>query len=283
MSIDLDQVTPQNDVVFKMIFADPKHERVLLHFLNSAIEVKSPITKVKILNSELTADHVSQKGSRLDIQAETNSGELIDIEMQVGADEHMVGRTLFYWSRLFAGELQVSDNYSKLRRTISINILNFKLFHKDARYWRKCHLTDDESHEIITDLLEIQFVELNKLKQFTKESPLTFWIEFFKNPYSEECKELYKFVPELNEAREIFEAAKADPVKRRLIQEREEAVRNYNHAISSAAERGLAEGEKIGAQQAKIETAKKLLEMGLKTEQVSEATGLSISEIKSLK
>ena len=185
MSVDLDQVTPQNDVVFKMIFADPKHERVLLHFLNSAIEVKSPITKVKVLNSELTAEHVSQKGSRLDIQAETNSGELIDIEMQVGVDEHMVGRTLFYWSRLFAGELQVSDNYGKLRRTISINILNFKLFHKDARYWRKCHLTDDESHEIITDLLEIQFVELNKLKQFTKESPLTFWIEFFKNPYSE--------------------------------------------------------------------------------------------------
>ncbi|MCR5224814.1 MAG: Rpn family recombination-promoting nuclease/putative transposase [Alphaproteobacteria bacterium] len=291
MSIDLDQVTPQNDVVFKMIFADPKHERVLLHFLNSAIEVKSPITKVKILNSELTADHVSQKGSRLDIQAETNSGELIDIEMQVGADEHMVGRTLFYWSRLFAGELQVSDNYGKLRRTISINILNFKLFHKDARYWRKCHLTDDESHEIITDLLEIQFVELNKLKQFTKESPLTFWIEFFKNPYSEECKELYKFVPELKEAREIFEAAKADPVKRRLIQEREESVRNFNHAISSATERGIEEGKKIGiekgkaegAQQKAIETAKKLLEMGLKAEQVSEATGLSVAEIEKLK
>lgn len=287
MSVDLDQVTPQNDVVFKMIFADPKHEQILLHFLNSAIEVKSPIMKVKVLNSELTADHVSQKGSRLDIQAETNSGELIDIEMQVGVDEHMVGRTLFYWSRLFAGELQVSDNYGKLRRTISINILNFKLFHKDARYWRKCHLTDDESHEIITDLLEIQFVELNKLKQFTKESPLTFWIEFFKNPYSEECKELYKFVPELKEAQEIFEAAKSDPIKRRLIQEREEAVRNYNNAISSATERGLAEGEKIGlekgAQQKAIETAKKMLAKGLDVADIVEFSGLSVAEIESLR
>ena len=95
MSVDLDQITPQNDVVFKMIFADPKHERVLLHFLNCAIESKSPITKVKILNSEITAEHLLQKGSRLDIQAETDNNELIDIEMQVGHDPHMVGRSLF--------------------------------------------------------------------------------------------------------------------------------------------------------------------------------------------
>ena len=246
MSVDLDKITPQNDVVFKMIFADPKHERVLIHFLNCAIESKSPITKVKVLNSEITAEHLLQKGSRLDIQAETNNNELIDIEMQVGHDPHMVGRSLFYWSKLFAGELKVSDHYGKLRRTISINILSFKLFHKDARYWRKCHLTDDENKEIITDLLEIQFVELNKLKKFTKESPLTFWIEFFKNPYSEECKELYKFVPELKEANDIFEAAKADPEKRRLIQEREDAIRNYNNAISVALEQGRTEGIEQG-------------------------------------
>ncbi len=294
MSVDLDQITPQNDVVFKMIFADPKHERVLLHFLNSTIESKAPITKVKILNSEITADHISQKGSRLDIQAETDNNELIDIEMQVGHDPHMVGRSLFYWSRLFAGELKISDHYGKLRRTISINILNFKLFHKDARYWRKCHITDDGNNEILTDLLEIQFVELNKLKKFTKESPLTFWIEFFKNPYSEECKELYKFVPELKEASDIFEAAKADPAKRRLIQEREEAIRNYNNAISVAVEQGRAQGieqgraegveqgrveERAKAEAEKIEIAKRMLEKGLSCEDIATFLGISINSI----
>ena len=311
MSVDLDKITPQNDVVFKMIFADPKHERVLIHFLNCAIESKSPITKVKVLNSEITAEHLLQKGSRLDIQAETNNNELIDIEMQVGRDPHMVGRSLFYWSKLFAGELKVSDHYGKLRRTISINILSFKLFHKDARYWRKCHLTDDENKEILTDLLEIQFVELNKLKKFTKESPLTFWIEFFKNPYSEECKELYKFVPELKEANDIFEAAKADPEKRRLIQEREDAIRNYNNAISVAVEQGIEQGraeerakaekelaeertkaeKELANQRAKaeaekhaekIEAAKRMLAKGLDISDIADFTGLSIKEIQSL-
>ena len=311
MTDNLDYVTPQNDVVFKMIFADPKHDKVLLHFLNCAIESKSPITKVKILNSEITAEHVLQKGSRLDIQAETDNNELIDIEMQVGIDHNMIGRTLFYWSRLFSGELKVSDHYGKLRRTISINILNFKLFKKDERYWRKCHITDDENKEILTDLLELQFVELNKLKKFTKESPLTFWIEFFKNPYSEQCKELYKFVPELKEASDIFEAAKADPEKRRLIQEREDAVRNYNNAISVAieeerekAEKKLAEEREIAEQrlaeanakaekelaeanakaekekhEEKIETARKLLIEGVSIEIIARSTGLSLKDI----
>ena len=303
MTDSLDYVTPQNDVIFKMIFADPKHERVLLHFLNSTIESKSPITKVKILNSEITAEHVLQKGSRLDIQAETDNNELIDIEMQVGIDHNMIGRTLFYWSRLFSGELKVSDHYGKLRRTISINILNFKLFKKDERYWRKCHITDDENKEILTDLLELQFVELNKLKKFTKESPLTFWIEFFKNPYSEQCKELYKFVPELKEASDIFEAAKADPEKRRLIQEREDAVRNYNNAISVAieeerekAEKKLAEEREMAekkladelekaerkAEAEKIAMAKKMLTRGLSIEEISDFSGLSIEDIRKL-
>ena len=274
---NLDYVTPQNDVIFKMIFADPKHERVLLHFLNSTIESKSPITKVKVLNSEITAEHILQKGSRLDIQAETSNNELIDIEMQVGIDHNMIGRTLFYWSRLFSGELKVSDHYGKLRRTISINILNFKLFKKDERYWRKCHITDDENKEIVTDLLELQFVELNKLKKFTKESPLTFWIEFFKNPYSEQCKELYKFVPELKEASDIFEAAKADPEKRRLIQEREDAVRNYNNAISAAIEE-----ERAKAEAEKIAMAKKFLAAGVSVEIIASSTGLSAEDVRKL-
>ena len=303
--MNLDHITPRNDVAFKMIFTDPKHERLLIHFLNCAIEAKDPIKSAKILNGEITKRHVSQKGSRLDIRAETNSGEIVDIEIQVGRDEHMVGRALFYWSELFAGSLVVGDHYGKLPRTISINILNFKLFHKDERYWRKCHITDDETHERLTDLLEIQFLELDKLKKFTKESPITFWIEFFKNPYSEECKELYKFVPELKEAKEVFEAAKADPKKRRLIEERESAIRNYAAAMAQFKEEGIVEGEKIGiekgekigiekgekigearaqakADEEKREMARGMLSAGLNFEQVSKISGLSVDELKKL-
>ena len=301
--MDISKVTPRNDALFKMIFTDPRHERVLIHFLNSAIESKKdPIKKVKISNNELTKRHVSQKGSRLDIKAETDSGEIIDIEMQINNDLHMVGRALFYWSSLFSGQLVVGEQYNKLHRTISINILNFKLFHQDDRYWRKCHLTDDATHEKITDLAEIQFIELNKMHRVNKQSPITFWIEFFKNPYSEACTELYKFVPELKEAKEIFEQAKSDPKKRRIIEEREDAIRNYASDLASARERGKAEGRKEGIEEGRKEgmeegkkegrkegieegikkTAQRLFKIGLSTEQIARGTGLTVEEIEKI-
>ena len=114
---------------------------------------------------------------------------------------------------------------------------------------------------------------------------------------------------EEKEANDIFEAAKADPEKRRKIQEREDALRNYNHAIYVATEyakaeglaegraeglaEGRAEGELIGFEKGqaeerakayaeKISTIKNLLQIGLSAEQIAAATGVSITEIESI-
>ena len=47
-------------------------------------------------------------------------------------------------------------------------------------------------------------------------------------------------------------------------------------------ERGLAEGEAHGSRQAKLETAKNLLHIGLSRENIAQATGLSQAEIEAL-
>ncbi|MDR2645602.1 MAG: Rpn family recombination-promoting nuclease/putative transposase, partial [Holosporaceae bacterium] len=96
-------ITATGDVIFKIILGDPKHSRLLIHFLNSAIKSETPITSVEITNTEMTPEYVGQKGSRLDIKAKTQDGELINVEMQCGSEKHMVARALFYWSRMFAG------------------------------------------------------------------------------------------------------------------------------------------------------------------------------------
>ena len=110
--------------------------------------------------------------------------------------------------------------------------------------------------------------------------------------------------PKLKEASDIFEAAKADPEKRRLIQEREDAVRNYNNAISAAIEEEQAKAEqKLAEERAKaeqkladelekaerkaeaekhaekIETAKKLMIAGVSVEIIASSTGMSAEDI----
>ena len=55
-----------------------------------------------------------------------------------------------------------------------------------------------------------------------------------------------------------------------------------NEGIAIGEERGISIGLSQGAQQAKHETAKKFLAMGLSVEQIANGTGLSIEEIEKL-
>ena len=292
-----EEILPTNDIIFKIIFGDQKHSRVLIHFLNAVIQPKSPIKSVKITQTELTRELVTQKGVRLDIAATTEDNQIISIEMQKGVDKHMDKRVLYYWSRLFAGQLIVSEKYRNLCRTISIAILDFTFFEKDDRFWRKILLKDDLTNEALNDLLELHFIEIGKMKEMRQDSPITFWVEFFKDPYSEKVKSLCKFVPEIQEAKDLFEKAKSDPKAQELIRLKEKAMRDYFNDIAEAKDegekigeaRGIEKGEKIGAEKErakadaeKREMARKFLKMGLSAEQIAEGSGLSIEEIKKL-
>jgi predicted transposase/invertase (TIGR01784 family) len=298
MSINIAELPPTNYVLFKILLGDPKHSRLLIHFLNAAIKSESPITSVEILDSELPKEYFSQKGSRLDIRARTQNNEIVNVEMQCGTEIHMVARALFYWSKLFSGQLEVSEKYHKLKKTVSITILDFRLFRDDERYWRKGHLIDDETGKPLTDLLEMQFIELNKMRQFDKDSPITFWVEFFKDPYSERVKALCDYVPEIQEAKEMFEKAKADPKVREMIYAREKALRDYTNDIACARDegeeegiakglaegiaKGITEGLAEGELKKARETALSMLSDGLSVDVISKYTKLPIEEIKIL-
>ena len=52
--------------------------------------------------------------------------------------------------------------------------------------------------------------------------------------------------------------------------------------FKSGLELGLAEGEARGSRQAKLETAKNLLQFGLSIDKIAQATGLTIAEVEAL-
>ncbi len=59
------------------------------------------------------------------------------------------------------------------------------------------------------------------------EAPITLWMEFLIDPYSEKVKYICEFVPEIREAKEIFEKAKSDPEVQKLIKLQEKATRDH--------------------------------------------------------
>ena len=282
-------MTPKSDVIFKILFGNQKHSRLLIHLLNAIIRDESPITEVEIKQTELTPEFLGQRGVRLDILAKTEKGRLINVEIQKKNEHNMVERSLFHWSRVFSGQAFVSERYENLKKTICINIMAFRLF-EDGRFWRRGVFSDSETQERLVDLLEIHFLELPKIKKMPADSPLMFWLEFINNPESEKIKNMYTLEAVYEEAKKAYSHAIADPAIQEMIRVREKAEMDYRSAMANARIKGHAEGHAEGRAEGRaegekkkaIETARNLLAMNLSVEQISQATGLSIEEVKSL-
>ena len=71
---------------------------------------------------------MDDKEAILDIKAETNNKELIDIEMQLNWYKEMPERLLYYHGGLLRESLQEGDYYDKMKQTITICITDSVAF-----------------------------------------------------------------------------------------------------------------------------------------------------------
>ena len=125
---------PKMDFVFKNIFGSEKHPNILISFLNATLKPKDLITEVEIKNTDLNKGYIEDKFSRLDVKAMTSNNEIINIEIQLKNEYNMIKRSLYYWSKLYSEQLNEGEDYSVLKRTICINILNFKYLYLYIMY-----------------------------------------------------------------------------------------------------------------------------------------------------
>jgi predicted transposase/invertase (TIGR01784 family) len=69
-----------------------------------------------LYNPYTDKDDPLDKQSIFDVYARTAEGKLIDIEMQLFNKYDIEKRTLFYWSKRYAGQLQEGHKYHELGR-----------------------------------------------------------------------------------------------------------------------------------------------------------------------
>ena len=284
---------PKIDFVFKKIFGSEKHPRVLISFLNAILKPINPISNVEIRNSDLEKEFLDDKFSRLDIKARTNKNEIINIEIQLKIpfghlvndipslpfQEHpllkneynMIKRSLYYWSKMYEEQLNEGDDYSKLERTICINILNFRYLDNN-RFHNGYRLKEIETNEELTNIQEIHFIEIPKLSEDSDEKDmLVAWMEFLKNPESEKVRSLELTISEIREAKDELIRISNDKEQRLLYEMRSKTLKDKNSALNEAERKGI---EKV---------AKNLLDMGIPINEIILATGLSENEILNIK
>ncbi|MDR1907253.1 MAG: Rpn family recombination-promoting nuclease/putative transposase [Holosporales bacterium] len=126
---------------------------------------------------------------------------------------------------------------------------------------------------------------------FSKDCPLTLWVEYLKNPLSKTVKKIMEFEPIIEEAVNMFKTISDDPKTREMIRMREEGILDYNSAIDHAEQigklKGLQEGERKGLQEGerrgKLIAARSMLTDGVPVAVVSKYTGIPIAELKDFK
>ena len=273
---------PKMDFVFKNIFGSEKHPNILISFLNATLKPKDLITEVEIKNTDLNKGYIEDKFSRLDVKATTSNDEIINIEIQLKNEYNMIKISLYYWSKLYSEQLNEGEDYSLLKRTICINILNFKYL-KTRMFHSVYRMKEIHTNEELSDIEEIHFIEIPKLEDGLDEKDmLVAWIEFLKNPESEKVRSLEMSVDEIREAKDELIKMSNDDTQRELYEMRAKTLRDKISALNEAERKGIKKGREEGEKNKAIEIAKSLIDLGLDKESIAKSTGLDLCEVEKL-
>jgi predicted transposase/invertase (TIGR01784 family) len=268
----MNRLNPLNDFLFKKLFGDEKDKEILIAFLNAILQ--SDIIDITIDKENLDRDSEEDKLGVLDIKAKNKTGEKFNIEVQLLNQKNMIPRTLFYWSKLFVEDFETGKKYSSLQKTVTINILGFKMNElQNESFHSFFNLREAQSKNLLTDLLEIHFVEFPKFREleFDVNNPLHRWLIFLKDDVTEdELKEVISMDVILNKAEEKLLKLSADPETRREYERRAKALSDERTRLEDAKIMGM------------LGIAKSLLDSGMPFYEVAKHTPYSAEELEQL-
>jgi len=289
----------QSDYIFKRVFGVEKNKKLLISLINSILKGNPTVTDLEIRNTEISKIVKNNLTIYLDIKAEINPQEFVDIEIQVRNTGEIMERAVQYLAEILTlncRKLSEKEKEARQRQTykypkvIGIWIMGENVTDRKDAVNEACVAfppTERDKYQIITDKLRIFFVELQKFhpKHIDRKNMLDVWMAFLKNPLNDDIQD----VPEVKEALDTLKEISADKDEREIYYLRQHTEFGYisekNVAVAQALERGKKlEREKAEKEKKveKIETARNFLKMGLSIEQVAQGTGLPIDEIKKL-
>ena len=246
---------PKLDIVFWMLLARESNRALLLLVLNAVLQPLAPIRTVTLLSSEPEKATVDDKGVVLDLRVQLESGEQIDIEMQTRGHPALHERILYYWARLYVGQLRRGADYAALRRSVVVLFADFSLS-ADQRYHSIFRVQERHGGQPLTDQLEIHVVELPKLEsaQDRNDEPnLLLWGKFLSATSDAALEELAMEHPVMKQAKEALDELSDDPVARVRAEQREMALMAYSLGMGGARQEGITQG--------KVEALRKLLRL----------------------
>lgn len=152
-----------NDYVFKAVFGqeNEKSKQALMAFLNVILDRgDDPIRSIKILNPMTIGSTSMEKQSVMDILAETERREILNIEMQAGDFTYYPNRSLKYGGELIRRALSRGENYGKMKKSIVITVADGVIFRDPAKLHCRFMVYEKDTGELMTDRIEFHCIQL---------------------------------------------------------------------------------------------------------------------------
>ena len=292
------EIDKLNDLFVRYLLGKNGNENMLEDMVNAALsdfnfeEVKD----LEIIDPYNLSENIDLKESIIDIKAKTKDNQTVIIEIQLCGNMDFVKRIFYYISKNIVNELKEGEDYKKLPRIISINLLNFNLDFGDEGKPHRCFkLIDTENHNIDLDFIQmhiieakrfIEIIEKSTLNELKKNKLLT-WMKFFtsKNLKAIE-KELMEANPIMTKVIEEYKRFTSDDKLMRAYDARDAFLLGQKMMLNREREEGIKEGMKKGKLEGikneKYSIAKTLKQMNMDDASISKATGLTIEEIQNI-
>jgi len=230
---------PKDDIVFKMLFGDERNEKTLIAFLEVVLKTKiKKIIFVNPFNKQLSEE---DKLSILDVKAELDNGERINIEMQSRYLKEMRSRITFYNDSMTIEQLGNSENYSKLRPVISITIVKKTLINESSKCHNVFSMLEETEHFSFNDLKKIHVLDLSRIDK-EENKTLSDWLEFIDSEKEEDFMRLAKRNKAIGVAFDELKVLSLDKEQRAIYQSKLRFLRDNAAEKEDARQEGRQEG-----------------------------------------
>ena len=282
-------VSPTLDIMAKKIFSLPE---VTTAFIRDILELDVADAQIVEGNQphSMAYEEDDLFSTAVDVRAKLHDGTEVIIEIQIRKQQYFLNRFHYYLANQLVENVQklrqqgqTHKMYEQMEPVYGIAILEKSLLLDEEAAINKYWLTNSRSGKQLKayyknckhqNLLQVAFLELDK---YNKDENLTDagrqWLEFFGNlPFTKAPSQA------VAHADSLLDSSSWTKEEKTMIDERIRIQENYDMTLETAIDEAREEGLEQGRKQLVYE----MVSRGMSPDLISEMTGLSIEEIKSM-
>ena len=273
-----EDLTITDDFMFCKVMSDPdickELLEILLHIKIERLKFQEPQKSFKLTSES--------RGIRLDVYVK-DSNRIFDIELQTTNERNLELRTRYYQGVMDISELEKGEFFSNMKESYIIFICMFDPFGADMPIYTVKQTFAENDKLIFDDKTHKIFYNVNAFEKLSNDVETKAFLEYLcKHQSTTKFTQSLETAVYRNKNNQNWRKDYMTLAYNLSLAAEKAAKKAREEGIAIGEERGISIGITQGAREAKLETARKFLAMGLLVEQVADGTGLSPEEIEKL-